>query len=103
MLFVPLKAGELDVATAQPAIARDLSTKGIGIITSSSITAEKAIVVLPGVDDELFAQIELLHTERLGIGFSLLNTKIVKLVTPNEFPILAELTAAMKQLVCLPS
>jgi len=97
VLLVPLEEGEPNVSKANPAIARDISTTGIAIITPYLVEMKEAIVVLPG-DEQLFAQIEFLRNRPMGLGFSVIGTRIVGFVSPKQFPILEEVDNAMKQI-----
>jgi hypothetical protein len=91
VLFVPLKSGEPDLATAQLGITKDLSSSGLAIMFDKPITATKAIVVLCGHNDALYVQVELRHCESIGLGFFVAGAQIVKLVTPQDFPVLGEI------------
>jgi len=101
-LLVPIVKGEPDFEAVQPSIVSDMSTSGVGIIAPAAITAKEALVVLPGTEEMLYVQITIVHNRRIGNGFSTLGTRITNLVTPNKYPVLAELGALMQETICQP-
>jgi hypothetical protein len=92
VIVIPIENGQIQVARAFKAITKDISSIGMGIILDHPIGLDEAILGFRVGTEMSFARAEAKHLNPLGGGFFQLGFRMWEVISPGDFPELANMS-----------
>jgi hypothetical protein len=93
IVVVPIHNDSPDISVAFSAIAKDVSTTGIGVIASCSISTPEVVICLSDKSQVRLFRGLIHHSKELGQGWVRFGVKVTEVLDNSKYPELARFVA----------